>query len=152
MEYMEHSDKEIVIERVMSAKRETIWKAWTEQERVAKWWGPNGFKNTFKEFAVEPGGVWDFVMRGPDGEEYPNTIIFKEVVEPERLVYSHGGSRDLGLEDFTSKVTFEEVEPKKTKVTMRAMFVSAEERGKQEVFGAVEGGQQTLARLAAFVE
>lgn len=150
--HMVHSESEIIIERVIGAKREKIWKAWTEQEQVAKWWGPKGFKSTFKEFSVEPGGVWDFVMHGPDGENYPNTVIFKEVTEPERLVYSHGGSRDLGLEDFTSTVTFEEIEPKKTRVTMRASFVSPEERGKQEAFGAVEGGKETLARLAEFVE
>jgi uncharacterized protein YndB with AHSA1/START domain len=62
---------------------------WTDPNHVAQWWGPKGFTNTIHEMDVRPGGVWRFVMHGPDGVDYQNKIVFIEVVKPERLVYDH---------------------------------------------------------------
>lgn len=66
---------------------------WTDPKHIA-WWGPNGFTNTIHEMNVKPGGVWRFIMHGPDGTDYPNKILFIEVVKPERLVYTHGSDED----------------------------------------------------------
>jgi len=61
------ADREIVTTRVVDAPRERVWRAWTERAQVAQWWGPNGFTNTIHEMDLRPGGVWQFVMHGPDG-------------------------------------------------------------------------------------
>jgi uncharacterized protein YndB with AHSA1/START domain len=91
---------------------------------------------------VRPGGVWRFVMHGPDGIDYKNKSIFDEIVKPERLVYSH-----VSGPVFRMTVTFDEQDGKTT-VTMRMRFETAAERDKAvKVFGAVEGAKQTLARL-----
>ena len=145
------ADREIVITRVIQAPRDLVWEVWTNPDHVAKWWGPNGFTNTILSMDVRPGGVWRFIMHGPDGVDYPNKIVFIEVVKPERLVYSHGDDTDNGEADFQTTFTFEE-HAGQTTVTLRALFVSAEARDKavREV-GAIEGGNQTLGRLAEYV-
>ena len=81
--------REITVTRVISASRETVFEMWTNPKHIAQWWGPRGFTNTIEEMDVRPGGVWRFVMHGPDGVDYPNKIVYREVVRPERLVYSH---------------------------------------------------------------
>ena len=68
---------------------------WTDPEHVAKWWGPTGFTNTIYEMDVRPGGVWRFVMHGPDGIDYQNKIVYIEVVKPERLFIPMSRGRDL---------------------------------------------------------
>ncbi len=88
------SDREIVISRVFDAPRELVWKAWTDPKHVANWWGPKGFSTTIDVMDVRPGGQWVQTMHGPDGTNYPNKSIFKEVVENERIVYSHGGGKE----------------------------------------------------------
>jgi uncharacterized protein YndB with AHSA1/START domain len=109
--------------------------------------GPRGFTNTFHEYDPRPGGVWRFVMHGPDGTDYGDRVIFREVVDSVRLVYDHGD--DSGESSmFRSTVTFED-EGGKTRVTMRAIFPTAQDRQfAVEQFGAIEGGNQTLERLA----
>jgi uncharacterized protein YndB with AHSA1/START domain len=137
-------DREIVIERIVNAPRELVWRAWTEADQIAKWWGPNGFTTTIHEMHVRVGGVWRFIMHGPDGTDYPNRIAYREIVKPERLVYDH--SDDKGNDHFLATVTFAAM-GNRTKVTLRAVFDTAQARAAKVKFGAVEGGGQTLARL-----
>jgi uncharacterized protein YndB with AHSA1/START domain len=112
---------------------------------VAQWSGPNGFTNTIHEMNVAPGGVWRFMMHGPEGTDYPNKIVFIEVVEPERVVYVHGDEGDP--DQFHITVTFAE-QSGKTTLTMRSVFRTAAERDDVvEKFGAIEGMYQTLRRL-----
>ncbi len=136
------ADREIVSARVFDAPRELVWKAWVDPKHVAQWWGPKGFTNTIHEMDVRPGGVWRFAMHGPDGTDYKNEIVFIEVVKPERLVYDHvSGPR------FHVTATFAD-EGGKTKLTMRMVFPTVEERDNTiKKFGAVEGLNQTLGRL-----
>ncbi|MFB9807599.1 SRPBCC domain-containing protein [Haladaptatus pallidirubidus] len=86
---IEEETTELRITRTVDTPRERLWKAWTDPEQVAKWWGPNGFTNTVHEMNVRPAGVWRFVMHGPDGADYYNEFVYDEIVEPERLVYTH---------------------------------------------------------------
>ena len=146
----ETSDREIVISRVFDAPRELVWQAMTDQQHVVNWWGPRGFSMTIETMDVRPGGVWKHTLHGPDGANYPNKSIFKEVVKPERIVYSHGGGREGGPgASFVSTWTFEVVGDGKTKLTMRRVFASPEARDfVVKEFGAIEGGKQTLERLS----
>jgi uncharacterized protein YndB with AHSA1/START domain len=138
------ADREIVITRVLDAARELVFDAWTDPQHIAQWWGPNGFTNTIHEMDVRPGGVWRFVMHGPDGVDYNNKVVYIEIARPERLVYSHGGDDDEPA--FHVTVTFAE-QGGKTLVTLRSVFATAAERDETLKFGAVEGGNQTLQRL-----
>lgn len=145
---------EIVIERILNAPRELVWEAFTDPKHLEQWWGPNGFTTNTKEFSFVEGGVWRHVMVGPDGAMYPNESIFEEIVKPERIVYSHGGGREEGVNDaqFTATITFEDLNGK-TKVTLHSVFPSAAIRDfVVRTYSAIEGGKQNLERLAEYVE
>ena len=128
--------------RVFDAPRELVFDAWTDAKHISNWWGPRGFTTTTHEMDVRPGGQWLFMMHGPDGTDYPNEVLYSEVVRPERLVYRHGPEPV-----FDVTVTFEDLGGK-TKMTMRAVFSSAAVRDQVEKeYGAVEGMYHTLDRL-----
>jgi uncharacterized protein YndB with AHSA1/START domain len=135
--------------RVLEAPRDLVFAAWTNPKHVAAWWGPNGFTTTTHKMDVRPGGSWRFIMHGPDGVDYPNRIDYLEVDTPRRLVYDHGDDGG-GEQPFHVTVTFDESDGG-TVLTMRLLLASPEERERVVAFGAVEGGQQTLARLADYL-
>lgn len=140
------SDRELTASRVFDAPRELVFEVWTDPKHIAQWWGPNGFTNTIHSMDVRPNGVWDFVMHGPDGVDYPNRIVYLKVVRPERLVYLHGPEPQ-----FHVTLTFEELGDK-TRLGLRMLFDSPELRNKvAEDYGAVEGLKQTLGRLEEFL-
>jgi uncharacterized protein YndB with AHSA1/START domain len=145
------SDREIVTSRVLDAPREVVFEAWSSPLHLARWWGPNGFKTTTHAFAFRPGGTWRHTMHGPDGTDFPNRIVYDEIVAPKRIAYSHHGGIDGVPAQFQSTVTFDD-EKGKTRITMRAVFSTAAERDAVvKKYGAVEGAKQTLGRLADHV-
>jgi uncharacterized protein YndB with AHSA1/START domain len=146
------ADREIVITRTVDAPRELVWQAWTDPRHVVHWWGPVGFTTTIERMDVRPGGVWKHVMHGPDGTDYPNSSVFKEVVKPERIVFSHGGGKEGGPGvHFTATWTFEALGDK-TRVTIHMVFETAADRDiVVKEYGAIEGGKQTLARLGEYL-
>lgn len=81
--------REIVSRRRVGASPEAVFAAFADPARLARWWGPKGFRNTFEEFDLEAGGHWRFVMHGPDGKDYANHAIFEEVVPGERIFFEH---------------------------------------------------------------
>ena len=96
-------DREFTITRVFDAPRELVWKAWTDPELVARWFGPRGYSTPQSTVTmdVRPGGSFEFTMvSDDDGNEIPSGGIFLEVVEPERLVWR---DRDI---DLTVTITF----------------------------------------------
>jgi uncharacterized protein YndB with AHSA1/START domain len=146
-------DREIVISREFDAPREMVWDAFTDPKQVVQWWGPNGFSTTIHEMDVRPGGRWRHTMHGPDGTNYPNASVFKEVVKPERIVYSHGGGKEDGPGvSFEATWTFEAV-GEKTRLTGRSVFATAAMRELVvKEYGAIEGGKQTLGRLDQYLD
>lgn len=147
------SDREIRIARVFDAPRELIWTVWTDPNHVAQWWGPRGFSTKIEKMDVRPGGIWKHVMRGPDGTLYPNKSKFIEVVKPERIVMRHGGAKKGGpAVQFVATWTFVP-RGKQTVVTLHSVFPTAAKRDQViKLYGAVEGGKQTLARLGEYLE
>jgi len=146
------SDREFFSTRVLDAPRDLVWSVWTDPTHIAKWWGPDGFTNTIKEMAVKPGGTWQFTMHGPDGRDWPNVIRYVDVVQPERLVYHHGDEDGDPNQQFLVTVTFDDLGNGKTKLTMRMLCASAEQ--KQQLIrdvGAVDGQKQTLDKLEAYL-
>ena len=142
------ADREIVSTRLFDATREQVFQAWTDPVILARWWGPKDFRNTFHEFDARPGGVWRFVMHGPDGRDYQNRITFDEIVAPERIVYRHDGAEDVEPVTFAQTVTFEDIGNGETRLTWHGKFPSAEERARViREYGADKGLAQTMARL-----
>jgi uncharacterized protein YndB with AHSA1/START domain len=146
------SGREIVLTRVLDAPRELVWQAITSFDHVAHWWGPIGFTTTIEEMDVRPGGVWRQIMHGPDGTDYRSNCIFTEVVEPERLCFSVvGGKKGADEVHFDSFWTFE-AQGEKTKLTLRMVFPTAAARDLNvKTYKSIEGGQQTLGRLAEYL-
>ncbi len=138
--------QELRVTRVFHAPRELVFKAWTDPEHLPKWWGPKGFTTTVQEIDVSPGGVWRYIMHGPDGVDYDNKITYHKIVSPEQLVYSHGdGDVD---EQFHVTVTFAEQANSTTELTMTSRFKSAAYLEKVvKEYGAIEGAKSTLDRL-----
>ncbi len=152
VEMKDTSNREIVTTRLLDAPRELVWKVWTEQAHIEKWWGPIGFTTTTEQMDVRVGGHWQHTMHGPDGVDYPGKMHYQEIKMPERLVYFHGGDKGAPAEvEFTSEVTFEDVDGK-TLLTMRMVFSSAEELARvQKKYHAIEGAKQNIGRLAEYV-
>jgi len=147
----DNSAREIRISRLFDAPRALVYQAWTRPEHVVHWWGPNGFRNTIHEMQVAPGGVWRFIMHGPDGRDYPNRVLFREVVPNERLVYHHCEDVPRPSIEFEVTVIFSD-EAGKTRLDMCMLLATVEMRERVvREFGALEGAQQNLERLAAYL-
>ena len=160
------ADREIVISRVISAPRELVFEAFTEVRHLSQWWGPDGFTTTTRAFELRVGGVWDFVMHGPDGTDYQEWITWTEITPPERIALLHGESRG-DPNAFQSILTFAPDGPRgaegehgrspvtggaATRIEMRTVFPTKELRDQAvEKYHAIEGGQQTLSNLTAYV-
>ncbi|WAS93524.1 SRPBCC family protein [Nannocystis punicea] len=144
------SDRELVINRLFAAPRELVFKTWTEPHHVVRWWGPRGFTTTIREMDVRPGGVWRYVMHGPDGVDYANRIRYREVVAPERLVYDHDGDSDDDPRGFHVTVDFH-ARGEQTEVVMRMRFASAAARD-QAVEHAGAGATSTFDRLRELLD
>jgi uncharacterized protein YndB with AHSA1/START domain len=149
-DYLAEAARAIVVTRVFDAPRDLVFDAWTDPKHVANWWGPGGFTIAIHEMDVRPGGVWRFVMHGPDGAGYRNKITYIEIVKPERLVYNHGDQGTPGY--FQVTVTFAE-QGGKTRLTTRMLFQSVAERDSVvKTHNAIQGVNQTLERLREHLE
>jgi uncharacterized protein YndB with AHSA1/START domain len=148
---LEIDPRSIIGTRVFDAPRDLVFSAWTNPMHLAQWWGPNGFTTTTHSFEFRAGGVWRFVMHGPDGRDYQNRITFDEIMPPERIVYRHSGGDDVEPVQFTQTVTFEDLGNGQTRMTWHGKFPSAEERAHViREYGADKGLVQTMARLADY--
>lgn len=76
----------IIITRIFDAPRNLLYKVWTQPEHIEKWWGPEGLETEVIEHDFQIGGSWKYVMKTPDGKEYPVLGVFKEIVENEKVV------------------------------------------------------------------
>lgn len=142
------SEREVVFSRLLDATRELVWRMWSERRHLHEWWGPDGFTTTTSEFDFVPGGVWRHVMHGPDGTDYPTHIAFREIEPPSRLVYDHRWDLPGAPLEFTVVVTLEAI-GSKTALSLHMTFPSPDAlRVAVERYGVLEGGTQTLHRLA----
>jgi uncharacterized protein YndB with AHSA1/START domain len=133
-------ENEIISSRRFDTTRERVYEAWTNPELLARWWGPNGFTNTFHVFDLKPGGDWRFMMHGPDGKDYPNYSVFQEIVPLERIVFVHKSGHE-----FQVTATFEELDGG-THVTFRQLFKHAADFEEAKPY-CVEGNEQNFDRL-----
>jgi uncharacterized protein YndB with AHSA1/START domain len=118
------AERELVITRILDAPRELVFKAWTEPDRAIRWWGPRGFTAAHYELDFRPDGAYRVCMRSPEGTEHWQRGVCRELVEPERLVFTFAwedAQRRPGHETVVT-VTFAE-HGAKTKLTLhQAVF------------------------------
>jgi len=145
------SDREIIVSRELDFGRDLVWEAFTDARHIVHWWGPNGFTNTIHEMHVAPGRVWRFIMHGPDGTDYPNRVTYTRIDKPLCIEYDHDGDGHRDEHFFHVIATFDALDGNRTRITLRLQFQTAEQCEKVKQSGAVEGGRQTLGRLAAYL-
>jgi uncharacterized protein YndB with AHSA1/START domain len=149
----ELADRPLVITRVFDAPPDVVFKMWTNPKHVAQWWGPHGFTNPRCELEVRPGGAIRIDMRGPDGTVYPMTGAYREIVEPERLVFTSAALDEKAnpLFELLTTVTFAE-EAGKTVVKVQARVVKTTASAAQYLEGMQAGWTQSLERLASHLK
>lgn len=149
------SDREIVITRTFNAPLKLFSGVLTKPEHVAQWWGPRDFSTRVTESDLRPGGIWRYVMIGPDGVEYPAKGVFREVVPFERIVttdeFDEGFPEGMDLpQGIVVTVLFEDL-GEKTKLTLRLLHPTVEERRKHEEMGVVDGWNSSLDCLEEYL-
>jgi uncharacterized protein YndB with AHSA1/START domain len=140
--------REITITRIFDAPPELVWKAWTEPEHFMRWWGPKDFTSPACKIDLRVGGVYLACMRSPEGQDFWSTGTYREIVVPERIVYTdsfadaegnvvpathYGMGADIPLELLVT-VTLEPYEGK-TKLTLRHAGLPAGEMSDQTSAG-----------------
>ena len=135
-------DRELLLTRLLNAPIELVWEVWTNPEHIAQWWGPNGFTNTITTMDVQPGGEWDLIMHGPDGTDYKNKSVFKEVIPHKKIVYEHiSGPKFLATIEFDARGD-------KTFIQWHMLFESKEQFIQVvKTFKADEGLKQNVEKL-----
>jgi len=144
----ESAERELVLTRVFDAPRRLVFKAWTEPERVVRWWGPQGFTMPSCTMDVRPGGAFRFCMRSPEGTDHWLRGVYREIVEPERLVLTWAWEDAKGKPGHETLVTVTFAEHGgKTKLTVHhAVFESVTIRDEH-----VRGWTEALDRLAQYL-
>ncbi len=141
--------RSIVITRMYAAPPSVVFKAWTDPIELAQWWGPKGFTNSVCEIDPRVGGRWRIVMRAPDGAEYPCGGVYREIVEPNRLVFTNVAVDKNGqaIINGLTTVEFEEVGGG-TKLTLRTAGTAMVQYAAAYLKGMDAGWSQSLDRLA----
>ncbi|HNP31964.1 MAG TPA: SRPBCC family protein [Flavobacterium sp.] len=135
------SECEIVTTRTFNVSKELLFTAWSNPEYLKKWWGPNGFTNTFTEFDFREGGTWDFIMHGPEKGNYHNVCEFVKI-DPTNLIAWKRHSQPL----FKVLFTFEALSNAQTKVVFKMIFDTEEECNKLKKF-VVDKNEENFDRL-----
>ena len=140
------ASRSLTISRLFNAPVELVWKVWTEPWHIKNWWGPNGFTNTIFKMDMKPGGEWDFIIHGPDGIDYKNKSMYREVVKYEKLVYDH-----LSGPKFQSTVRFTK-QGDKTLIGIKMVIETPELREQTvKTFKADEGLKQNMDKLEVYL-
>lgn len=141
------AERSINLSRLLNAPIELVWEVWTQPEHVKNWWGPNGFSNTISKMDMVEGGEWDLVMHGPDGTDYKNKSVFKEVVKHRRIVYEH-----VTAPKFVTTIDFEP-RGEQTLLNWNMLFESKEQFIQVvKTFKADEGLKQNVEKLIHYLE
>lgn len=141
------ADRELNISRLLNATIELVWEVWTDPEHIKNWWGPNGFTNTITKMDAKPGGEWNLIMHGPDGTDYRNESIFKEITKHKKIVYEH-----ITGPKFTATITFES-RGTKTLLNWHMLFQTKEEFIQTvKTFKADEGLRQNIEKLDNYLQ
>lgn len=138
-------DRELFLTRMLDAPIDLVWEAFTKPEHIAKWWGPNGFTNTITTMDMKPGGEWNLVMHGPDGTDYKNSSVFKEIIPHKKIVFDHFAP------NFTTTIELE-AQGEQTHLKWHMLFESSEVFIQVvKTFKADEGLKQNFEKLNQYL-
>ena len=145
--------KELTITRTFNAPRELVWKAWTEQKHIEKWWGPKGFTNPVCEWDASVGGKILIHMKGPDGNLYPMNGEFSSITQPDKIVFNSAALGENGkhLFDIVNTITFTD-EGDKTKLTLHFIFSNILPEAEKNIAGASMGWNLSLDKLVELLK
>ncbi|TGK83765.1 ATPase [Leptospira montravelensis] len=146
-------ENKVTYKKYFDVPVDLLFEVWSKPEHLMEWWGPDGFTLTIKSLDFSNGGIWDFIMHGPDGHDYQNKIQFIEISKPHFILYQHLGDGE-GDEDvnFQSRIIFEAA-GEGTNLIMEQIFSSKQELERvNEKYGAIEGGKQHVGNLAKYLE
>lgn len=143
------TENDLTLVRLFDAPRGVVFEAWTDEKRVAQWWGPEGFTNPVCKLDPKPKGSIYIEMRGPDGMTYPMDGFFEMIVKPEKLVFMTIPFQ--GKFEVRITATFEE-ENGKTKVTVEAVVIKSSPEFAAALAGMPIGWSQTLDRLGRYLK
>lgn len=141
---------DLVLERVIDAPRDKLFRCWTEPELIKQWFVPRPWSIAAAETDPRPGGRSNITMRDPDGNEYPNEGVYLEVVPNEKLVFTDAYTEGWAPSEkpfFTGIISFEDAGSGKTKYTARARHWRAEDKEEHEKMGFHEGWGQCADQL-----
>ena len=145
---------DLVLDRVIDVPTDLVWKAWTEPEHLKQWFAPRPWSITTVELDLKPGGRIHFVMRSPEGEEFPNTGCYLEVVPGKRLVWTDSllpGYRPSANPFFTAYVMFEP-QGTGTRYVAIAVHGNQETRERHEQMGFHEGWGTVLNQMVEYIK
>jgi uncharacterized protein YndB with AHSA1/START domain len=147
------AERTLVLSRVLNAPRNLVFQAWTDPKQLAQWWGPTGFTNPVCELDLKVHGEIRIDMRAPDGVVYPMSGAYREIVEPERIVFTSAALDQTGKPTFENlnTVLFEEFEGDKTVLTVKVSVLWETEDASRHLDGMTQGWSLSLDRLAGFV-
>jgi uncharacterized protein YndB with AHSA1/START domain len=146
-----YGDGTIVITRVFDAPRELVWRAWTDPKMLAQWFGPRGFTSSVPELDLRVGGKLRIVMHGPDGNDYPMKGVFREVIAPERLVFSNVAIDNAGNHLLEGETSVTLIEQGGTTLTMKSHMVGLVPIAPQMLVGMKAGWTQSIDKLEELV-
>jgi uncharacterized protein YndB with AHSA1/START domain len=141
-------EREFIMERIYDAPRELVFKAFTESSHLARWWAPGEYTVPVCKIDLRPGGIWHYCMESPEGERHWARSVYREIVVPERIVYTSTFADEKanpieGIPEHLATITFGEYEGK-TKLTVRIQFESAKDLKTTLELGMVQGLTETL--------
>ena len=138
-------DRELSISRTLNAPIDLVWEVFANPEHIMQWWGPDGFTNSLNIMDFAAGGEWKFIMHGPDGTDYPNRSVFKEIVPMEKIIFEHFDPNIM----FT--ITFKE-QGDQTLLNWHMLFDTADILAMLvKSNNAAEGLKQNIAKLEAYL-
>jgi len=149
------ADRELVINRVLHAPSEKVYRAWTTPELITQWFTPPPWKTVRAEMDVRPGGASCITMQSPDGQDFPNQGVYLEVVPNKRLVFTDafsGGWEPAEKPFMTGILTFEDAGEGKTNYTARVRHWSVADREAHEKMGFREGWNIATNQLEALAQ
>jgi uncharacterized protein YndB with AHSA1/START domain len=141
---------ELEIERLIDAPRARVYEAWTEPERLKRWFAPKPFTLAVKSMDFRAGGHYEMAMRGPDGEDFPFTGDYKEIDPPAKLSWT-SEFPDMPKGSIATVVTFAE-EGGKTRVRVRQTFAALSPTARHAVAGAKQGWTLCMDQLVEAVK
>jgi len=148
---IKRDELKVVMERVFDAPREAVFKAFTDPRAIPQWWGPKRLTTTVDRMDVRPGGLWRFVQRDADGNEYAFHGVHKVIDSPKLLSATFNFEGIPGVHELLQTVTFEDLGGR-TKVVSIATYANVEDLDGMVASGMESGATESWDRLAELVE